>query len=274
MKKLSTFLLVFSCIALHAQSKKILFVGNSLTYYNQMPQTLQEMFNDTKQAYEVVQETSPGAGLKHHAFYTRAEGSNMSSQTPRGEDATTIKKIRSSNWDYVVLQEGTVKLLVPESIDYDVLPAALKIDSVIKAQKARTVLYQSFTMQGFPYRYCYPVIAVSRTIQWNKDSCCSATYNDAAQEFDTLRKNISMLADMLHADIAPIGAAFELCRKKYPDIMLYMSATDSHPSAAGSYLIACVFYKFFTKAKLGKVQYNAKLDEDTANKLKSVADSL
>jgi len=45
---------------------KVLFVGNSLTYFYDMPKTLQEMFYEADMHIEVEQSTYPGMQLPGH----------------------------------------------------------------------------------------------------------------------------------------------------------------------------------------------------------------
>lgn len=48
------------------QEINFLFIGNSLTYYNDMPQMLQNMMNETNQKIKIDQFTFPGLSLNDH----------------------------------------------------------------------------------------------------------------------------------------------------------------------------------------------------------------
>lgn len=47
--------------------------------------------------------------------------------------------------------------------------------------------------------------------------------------------------------MAPVGEAFAACRRQHPDIELF-HGDGSHPSAAGTYLAACIFYRVLYNA--------------------------
>jgi hypothetical protein len=52
------------------------------------------------------------------------------------------------------------------------------------------------------------------------------------------------------ATMVPAGEAFDLCRRRHPEINLY--SDDRHPNQLGTYLTACVFYiKFFSRTPIG-----------------------
>jgi hypothetical protein len=62
------------------------------------------------------------------------------------------------------------------------------------------------------------------------------------------------------------GEAFELCQKRHPEINLY--ADDRHPSQAGTYLAACVFYgKIFGRTPVGLPNDLSLVDDDTKGKM-------
>lgn len=56
-----------------------------------------------------------------------------------------------------------------------------------------------------------------------------------------LRESYLEMAVNNNCWVAPAGAAWQLVRTQNPGINLY-SPDGSHPSAAGTYLVACVFY--------------------------------
>ena len=132
--------IIMSMTLLSCQDKRIknvLFVGNSLTYYNEMPKTLQSIIDDQDVRMNVQQITFPGYFLSQHL-----------------KDSLTISRINSQDWDYVVLQEATVRVLIPEIREYNFYPAVHKLDSIIKIKNGTTVLYQSYAISIYPKQYC------------------------------------------------------------------------------------------------------------------------
>lgn len=49
-----------------AEKINVLFIGNSLTYFHDMPQTVQKMLNETDPNIKVEQSTFPGQSLPGH----------------------------------------------------------------------------------------------------------------------------------------------------------------------------------------------------------------
>ena len=64
---------------------------------------------------------------------------------------------------------------------------------------------------------------------------------NAPQTQTALTRQYTTAASSAAAAMAPVGEAFAACRKQHPQIELF-HADGSHPSAAGTYLAACVFY--------------------------------
>ena len=82
------FILLLSPIAIHAQdSASVLFIGNSYTYYNDMPGLFQDLSSSLGKATYVDSKVNGGATMQVHA-----------------NDPVSYQKMNSSNWDYVVLQ--------------------------------------------------------------------------------------------------------------------------------------------------------------------------
>lgn len=77
-----------------SQPKRILFIGNSLTYTNELPVLVQQLFVSLKKPKPFVEAfTEPGASLGDHW------------QLPR-----TGKRIVEGKWDYIILQQGSSTL--------------------------------------------------------------------------------------------------------------------------------------------------------------------
>ena len=87
MRKLIFILTLIPLFIFSQQTKDVLFVGNSYTFYNDLPEMVKQIalsFGDTLN-YE--SSTPGGASFAMHAT-----------------NATTIFKINQQAWDYVVLQ--------------------------------------------------------------------------------------------------------------------------------------------------------------------------
>ena len=131
-------LLVFSCQSQKKEKTEevnVLFIGNSLTYYHDMPKTVQTMLNETDPNIKIEQSTFPGMSLTRHLeniIIARTDEDNISTRKKtEGEKTETEIKIAEKKWDVVILQEGTVNLLIPEFRDLAVNKAISKIKSLV-----------------------------------------------------------------------------------------------------------------------------------------------
>lgn len=124
------------------------------------------------------------------------------------EGGEARKLIGSQSWDFVVLQEqSTLPLSQPErTVEY-----AKRLHALVKPTGAKTVLYLTWARKAKP----------ETQAQLNK------VYQRAAHETG--------------ASIAPVGKAWAAALKDDPTLVLHM-ADGSHPTPAGTYLAACVFY--------------------------------
>lgn len=66
-------LIVIFCVSFYKSQNlrpdkevNVLFIGNSLTYFHDMPKMLQAMLNETDQNFKIYQSTFPGMSLANH----------------------------------------------------------------------------------------------------------------------------------------------------------------------------------------------------------------
>jgi hypothetical protein len=104
--------------------------------------------------------------------------------------------------------------------------------------------------------------------------CCSKTFKNSSEEFQELKQEFDFMAKKLNAGLVKVGFAFEGFKKKYPNISVYTSDQNYHPSPQGSYLIACLFFKYITGENLKNVKYAAGLDEKEALLIRQFADTI
>jgi hypothetical protein len=110
----------------------VLFIGNSHTYYNYMPQMLSMLVKSEKRGIELTinQCTGEGAGLDWH-----------------WKNNSTRSAIRKHSWDYVVLQERSGGPL--EDLDSFIRHAQL-LDKEIRNQGAKTLLFLTWANRSRP----------------------------------------------------------------------------------------------------------------------------
>ena len=115
-----------------ARPLRILFIGNSLTFYNDLPTRTAEIARvDTTLRWPDPQSvTRSSTSLRQHWFLGMAP-----------------QRIQAERWDYVVLQEGSQDIVQdPETTEVYVT----KYDSLARAGGARTMLFLTWTYGDIP----------------------------------------------------------------------------------------------------------------------------
>jgi hypothetical protein len=201
---------------------RVLFIGNSYTYVNDLPKMVAELAKAGKQRpLEHDRETPGGCTLEKH-----------------WKDGKAIAKITGASWDYVVLQEQSMRPLTDRPLMFDF---AIKLDGEVRKKNARTLLYQTWARQDTP----------------EKQGELSQAYLNLGKE--------------LKAGVVPVGMAWERALKEEPKLVLH-SADKSHPSKAGTYLAACVFYGvIYGKSPEGLPGAIGGLPDEEARKLQVIA---
>lgn len=212
--------------------RHILFIGNSYTYVNDLPGTFDKLARSGGHLVQVEMAAEGGWMLSNHA------GS-----------ADTQAKIQSRAWDYVVLQEQSQGPASPGFRSTDMYPAAGKLIREITAAGAKPVLFLTWAHKnGWPENNLPGFDAMQSQI--------TQGYVDLG-----INQNIAVI---------PVGLAWSAAYHRYPDLALWQD-DGSHPSPAGTYLAACVFYAaLFNQSPVG-LPYRADLPEETARNLQSIA---
>ncbi len=236
---LFSFLFVF-IISVSATTRKVLFIGNSYTYTNNMPLIVDSIANAMGDTLLFDSRTVGGYTLQQHST-----------------DSVTINKIFSQQWDIVIIQEQSqMPAFPPAEVDTEVYPYARKLDSFVHANDTCTQTMFMMTWghaNGDPTNCTtYPVIC---------------TY-DGMQE--RLRESYLQMATDNHADVIPVGSAFKIMMDSAYSPWLY-SPDSSHPVVAGSYLQSCVVYSsIFHKSTRNCLYYDG-LSNTEASLLQRIA---
>ncbi len=266
------------------KQKKVLFVGNSLTYFNDMPQTVQKMCDEQKLNLKIDQITYPGARLSEFAksiFWNNISIRRVDSN----EQSSGVAKILSNQWDRVILQEAGGVELIPEFQLYSFEPSLTFLDSIIKSIHGKTVLYQAYTGKLFPRHRCeskwfiyyteaFAPLRYEASIVPLDENFCTKVYNNSESEYMAIKQEYDKMAEKLNADQVKIGYAFEEFKKTHPEIPVYVSDTNTHPSLQGSYLIACMFFRYLTDLKAATICYSAFVEEKQAKIIREFADTM
>jgi hypothetical protein len=181
---------------------RVLFLGNSYTYVNDLPAVFVELARSAGKNAETGMVASGGETLAEHAA-----------------SAESIGAIRGSRWQFVVLQEQSEIPSVEALRQSEMYPAARSLAEVIRAAGATPVLLETWAHRdGWPdYHLDYAGMQAG------------------------IDQGYLALAGQLGVGVATAGEAWLAALRQEPNIGLWQ-ADGSHPSKAGTYLAACVLY--------------------------------
>lgn len=182
---------------------EILFIGNSYTFINDMPQTFPKLTRENGHMVNVSSVARGGFSLARHA-----------------EDDITLSTLGSKNWDFVVLQEKSDFPAKPAELEVLTYPAARELDRIIQDQQAETVFFMTWGYRaGLPEAGLMDYSAMQAEVAFG--------YINIADELDSI--------------VAPVGVAWQRAIERNPQLELWME-DGSHPTPLGSYLAANVLY--------------------------------
>jgi len=238
MKAIIILLSLLTSITIFGQTTKVLFIGNSITYFNNMPQTFADISKSHGDTVDLTVYAPGGTGFVNHVA-----------------DPAVYNHFRTGNWDYVILQPGS-----NESPGFS-FPIAITMqrarvlkDSIKKYSPCAKVLF---------YEISYGV--------WGSSPTNVNTYNTTMVR---IRKNLQLLSDSTKSFFAPAGDCIKKIWNRNPNELLWGSAGDIHPNINGSYIIACSFYtSIFQRPSFGTSEISS-LSQQTAVRYQHLVDSL
>ncbi len=223
----------------HAQQTSVLFIGNSYTSTNDLPATFRELALSLGDTVHVGISAPGGFTLAEHVGY-----------------GPTNDAIGSRPWDHVVLQEQSQwgALVVEQATT--TASAAVQLCQTIEANYECTcpVFYMTWGHENGDALNCgnFPSVCTYEGMQSN------------------LREGYLQLATYNDGYVAPVGMAWKAVRDAHPFIDLYQ-ADGSHPTVAGTYLAACVFYCTLFQQPCDGASFASTLPPDTASILRQIA---
>jgi glyoxylase-like metal-dependent hydrolase (beta-lactamase superfamily II) len=181
---------------------RVLFIGNSYTYFNNLPEIVADFARlaNTSREVQVEAIVRGGATLRDHW------------------DAGTVhQRLRATSWDYVVLQEQSMLGLALQDGRPTINEpgffhhyARLFVDQV-KAAGATPVFFLTWSRRATP----------------ELQPRLTSAYEEIAQATG--------------ARLAAVGPAWQALRRQRPDLELY-APDGTHPSPTGSYLAAATIW--------------------------------
>jgi hypothetical protein len=246
-KTLLSFYMVLLALSSYAQGDtlRVLFLGNSYTNTNNLPQITQSLAAAAQKTLVTDKNTPGGHTLDEHST-----------------NATSLTKIRQGQWDYVVLQEQS-QVPTIDFYRYNLMyPAAQRLNDSIKKYNAcaQVVFYMTWGRK-LGGQQCGP-----------GGTHCSPVFSNFNHMQDSLKSAYLAIADSTQAYLAPVGLAWQ---KVMSDTNLNLHTADnSHPNYSGSYLAACVFHAtFWNESTLG-LGFTGALSPGRAAYLQTAADSV
>ena len=231
-------LILCGCAASPAQSTspgpvtRILFIGNSYTFVNDLPGTFISLARSGGHSVETGMAAQGSWTLALHASSTG-----------------TLDRLSSSHWDYVVLQEQSEIPALEPARTQEMYPAARSLVRAIQGAGARPIFFLTWAHrdglpdQGLP------------------------DYESMQMQID---QGYMAIAHESRSIVAPVGYAWMTASVQDPRLKLWQ-ADGSHPSVIGTYLAACVFYAVIFNESPSGLTYRDGLRKATAAYLQGVA---
>jgi hypothetical protein len=241
MKKILLLLCVMiACMRTSADTKRVLFIGNSYTGVNNLPLLLQNLASSAGDTLVFESNTPGGFTFEGHST-----------------NPTTLSKIALGTWDFVVLQEQSQRPSFPDfQVATQVFPYARLLDSLIQAANpcTKTLFYMTWGRKNGDASNCA-----------NFPPLCTYAGMDSL-----LNLRYRMMADSNLAEVCPAGLVWRRIRQQFPWMELY-DTDGSHPSLLGSYTTACAFYASVFRKNPMLITHNAGLADSTAARSRAMA---
>ena len=182
---------------------RVLFIGNSYTYFNNLPEMFAKLAESGKRGPVDVEMVAPGGyRLKDH-----------------WEKGKAREVLHDGKWDYVVLQ------------DQSTLGVTYWVEG--KAHVTSDVIFHPYALM-----WAEEVRKAGATptffLTW--------AGKDTPEDQPALNDAYTRAAKESQSRVAPVGVAWQQVRQQNPALSLFYVGRGSHPSVEGSYLAACALY--------------------------------
>jgi len=221
------------------QNNKVLFLGNSYTGVNNLPQIINDVALSVGDTLIFESNTPGGYHLIDHSL-----------------DIVSQNKIMAGGWDYIVLQGQS-----REPITYP------------------SLFSQGFGNLHTQIRQYNPCTTIMPYMTWGRkngdaSNCLSIPVMCTYLGMDTtLRDKYLEKTDEVNGEVSPVSVVWRYLRQNHPSIELYQ-VDESHPSVAGSYAAACCFYAAIFKKDPTLITYDFSLNATDASIIRSAAKTI
>ncbi|MFI5225123.1 MAG: hypothetical protein ACHQ3P_00445 [Candidatus Limnocylindrales bacterium] len=211
---------------------RVLFIGNSYTYVNDLPGTFSHL--------------AASGGRRVATDSVAVGGATLADAL---DSADRRQRMASARWGFVVLQEQSQIPASPQLRQQDMFPAARTLAGLVEAAGAEPVLFETWA-----HRDGWPEAGISSY------GLMQAQVDDA---YDTLSRELGVPE-------APVGSAWSIVRGQDPGLALWVD-DGVHPTPAGTYLAACVFYATIFHADPRGLSFTDGLAAEDAHLLQETA---
>jgi len=186
------------------QQRTALFIGNSYTYSNNLPSLIQQVASSKGNSFTYTTQTPGGYSFNAHVG-----------------NSTSIARIQQESYDVLILQGQSAELAgTLQGEGKHTSPNFYEAEYLHQLSQSADTCHQTLLFMTWGY---------------------FASLQDYITMQDNVSANYEELAHTIDVGVSPVGEAWREVLLNYPNITLH-SADLSHPTLAGSYLAACVFY--------------------------------
>ena len=225
------------------QTLKVLFIGNSFTYYP---------YKEANPAVPLIfKSLADNLGLDVEIDFVVKGSHNLKKFADANDEQGKIvdQKLKASNdYDFVIIQEQST---TPMNNYNNFKQGVEALLNKVKAtqENCQVVLYSTW---GYP------------------SGLNTSTLSTISAMEALIREGYEKCADEFKLPISYVGKAFTYVYDNHKNINLYWS-DDKHQSYAGAYLSACVHISTLFGVDVRNATFNGELDQETATTLKNVA---
>ncbi len=240
-KKILLMLCTLCSITAMADEQKVLIIGNSYTFCNDLPNVLQAMSNKAKS--ELIVESYTAGAMSLRGFL----------DDPQHAKAKAL--VESGNYDWLILQDQSQ---TPAYKPEETMDSVRRWTAIAKKNKTKVMLFLTWAHAS-------------------ADTNGKVTPLTSMQEQTSTTYCRAAVANKVK--VAPVGEAWARWYKKNPNKPLHVNDM-SHPNAQGTYLAACVIHAALTgkpvkvsgALKLGK-RTVMNVPKGTAKELQAIANA-
>ena len=236
--------LAFATSAFAGDPQRVLFIGNSYTGVNKLPDVFLEVVKNSGRQGPVVKSSTPG-------------GRTLKQQLGI---AGSMNLIDEGNWDVVVLQGQSQEPAIAETDEAtrkEFLESAAELCKRVRAKspQARIFFYETWARHAD---------------YWAENKKAPAMGKGPKEMQARLRKWYGVAAKESDATLVPCGEAWELNYAGVRPVRLHQK-DNSHPEFVGTYLNALIFFGKIYGVKTPAAKVAGKVDEAQARLMQGYA---